>query len=398
MLKKLFGKKGRPGPLVADPETRFEVHLDPGSDSPRLLLAGEVLEVEPRCHGTYALEPFLEERKRTGQPLTGYWDNRRGTFLVAIERERPLRRYELCINPGRRRVSYTELLRGPLDTRAPRLAPRWCRRLPAPAWPLRSGRATVSAAFTPEGVLFLLGNRVRLLDAETGKTLGDWPVPGRDDSQVVLDLIGQVGDWFLGSYRVLLQGTPSARGMLLLRLEEDRPLVKLFPGSGSVSVNEPVAGNQQRLVVETRVYSGEDYIPSRAQWVLDLEKQQFHTAVLGGPPDDQGMDWCLSLRDGAPNALTFEPVEGLHTGHHPERKLTAHPAFESGQAQTQAVEVVRRGALWPGRALGYEASRGELRLYAWVDESLQWAHCGSCGAPLPTLFYRCLCGQPVSPK
>lgn len=383
MLEKLLGK--RSSVFLVEPGTKVQVRYRP----PHFVLDDRPLTAQSTA--AHILEPFVEERKRLKKPLVA---KRTGEYLeVVLERTRPDRVYRLRIDPTRRTVAWSEELVEQPDPRLPRLEPTWSRTFAAPPWPARQGQTSLSAAWLPEGVLFLMGDWLSWIEPDTGKVLGDWPLPGRPGARATVELLTRVEQGVLGSYRVFENERPVVNGMLLLKLDK-QPRWKLLPSkSGSVHRDTPVEPNDHRIVVETHVYAGEDYIPSRAQWVVDLAKNESYTALLGGPPRDQQAERCLSLLPEIPNVLEFEPQAHWVVGSNPRFKLTALPAWE----EAPTGELVRRGAVWSGGALAYELEPDQLTLYGWSDERLDFALCRACRQRVPARVYHCPCGLAWKP-
>lgn len=382
MLKKLL--TGKDQPLAVEAGGSSALHY---KDSVFTLDNRPLLT---RSAGAHLLEPFLEERRRLKKPLQAA---RQGDRLeVTLEREKPARRYTLTIHPNRRMVEWTEELSQPLDTRLPSLAPTWSRSFAHPPWPARTGHTSLSAAWLPDGVLLLLGDWLTWMDPDTGKVRGEWPLPGKPGTRAAVELLALVEQGILGSYRVFEGQRPAVSGLLLLRLE-DQPRWRLIPTrASSVHVDAPVQSSAQQLVVETRVYAGEDYLASRAQWVVDLASNQSYTALVGGLPQDEGVERCLSLLPELPNRLEFVPLGGKLVGTHPYNKLSALLPLEQRES-----DGIFRGALWKGRALAYELGKESMHLYAWEADNLDLARCRACRQPVPLRAYHCPCGLPFQP-
>lgn len=383
MLRKLLGQKG--SLFLVEPGSKLEVRYEP----PHFVLGDRPLTAASTA--AHVLEPFVEERKKRGKPLVAH---RQGDQLeVVLERTQPDRRYRLRIHPSRGTVAWSEELAELPDRRLPRLQPTWSRTFASPPWPARRGRTSLSAAWLPDGILFLLGDWLAWLEPATGKVKGEWPLPGKKGARATVELLTVVEQGVLGSYRVFEQEKPAVSGMLLLRLE-DQPRWKLIPTrAGSVHLQHPVQPGPERIVVETRVYAGEDYLASRAQWVVDLAENQSYTALLGGPPGDQQEDRCLSLEPEVPNRLELTREGAQMVASNPVWKLATLPSFPS-QGEPEAV---RRGALWPGCALAYELTPERLQIYGWQDRGLDYVTCRACRARLPAPVYHCPCGMPWKP-
>lgn len=344
-----------------------------------------------RSAGAHLLEPFLEERRRLKRPLVA---ERHGDRLeVTLEREQPARLYRLTIHPNRRLVDWSEELHGPVDARLPELEPIWSRSFAHPPWPARTGHTSLSAAWLSDGVLLLLGDWLTWMDPDTGKVRGEWPLPGKPGTRAAVELLALVEQGILGSYRVFEGQRPAVSGLLLLRLE-DQPRWKLIPTrSSSVHVEAPLQNGDQLLVVETRVYAGEDYLASRAQWVVDLTANKSYTALVGGLPQDDAVERCLSLLSELPNRLEFVPLGDHLVGTHPFHKLSAQLPLK----RREGGESLLRGALWKGKALAYELGPEHLHLYAWESDALDLARCRACRQPVPLRAYHCPCGLPFKP-
>ena len=383
MLHKLLGKKSEV--FLVEPAGKLQVRYV----APDFVLDDGPLTAQSTA--AHILEPFVEERKRLKKPLVAQWNG--DQLEVVLERSLPDRVYRFRVHPSRRIVSWTEELTELPDPRLMRLEPSWSCSFSSPPWPAKPGQTSLSAAWLPEGLVFLLGDWVAWLDPETGKIRGEWPLPGKAGARATIELLTPVPQGVLGSYRVFEGERPVASGMLLLKLEE-QPRWKLIPTrSGSLHTDNPVTPTEKRIVVETRVFAGEDYIPSRAQWVVDLSKNQSYTALLGGAPQDQAVERCLSLLPDLSNRLEFKFELGMAVGSNPFRKLTELPAFPTQDGS----EVIRRGAFWPGFAVAYELRPDNLQLYGWHCADLDYAHCRACRQIVPAGVYHCPCGMPWKP-
>lgn len=383
MLGKLLGPRNEV--FLVEPETRLEVRYDP----PHFVLDDRPMTAETTA--AHILELFLEERRLRKKPLVA---RREGDYLeVVLERLDPDRFYRFRIHPRRATVAWTEELRELPDARIPLLEPTWSCHYSAPPWPARSGHTSLSAAWLPEGVLFLLGDWLAWIEPDTGKVLGEWPLPGKAGSRATVELLTPTEQGVLGSYRVFEGEVPVIAGMLLLKLD-GQPRWKLTPTrKGSIQRENPVEPHEGRVVVETRVYAGEDYLPSRAQWVVDLRRNESYTALLGGPPRDRDVVRCLSLLPDLPNRLELEPRGVQVVGSNPVHKLTSLPAFPLQAGQ----ETIYRGAVWQGAALAYELCPDHLQLYAWHDPRCGFALCRVCRQRVPAGVYHCPCGAPWKP-
>ncbi len=384
MLKKLFENKKPPKvPFLVEAGGGVSVHVMEEifwiGDQPLRALSTE----------THILELFLQERRELNIPLEAKRVADRLEFT--LHREDPSRCYRLSIHPLRCTIAWAEELTEAVDLRLPRLEPLWSRSVGHPPWPPRAGRTTVSAAWLPEGVLLLLGDWVTWLDPQTGRVLGEWPLPGKKGTRAAVDLLAVTEAGILGTYRAFHETLPPVSGMLLLRFE-GQPRWKLLPAGNSVTMQDPLVSTPSRVVVEGRVTS-EDSRVSRAQFVFDMEANRAYTALVPGKPEDDRVERCLSLAPPSPNTLEFIPVGEQLIGTHPSCKLTHQLVMPCKPDPESSL----RGVLWEGRALAYQHRPDSLKLYAWEAEGLGLASCPSCHKRVGLRAYHCSCGLPWVP-
>ncbi len=386
MLKKLFESKTKKNPKIpflVEAGGAVSVHV-----MEEIFWIGDQ-PLRPLSKELHILEPFLQERRDRNEPLEAHRVADR--LEITLQREDPSRCYRLSVHPLRCTIAWSEELSDEVDPRIPPLEPIWNRNIGHPPWPPRAGRTTISAAWLPDGVLLLLGDWVTWMDPDTGRVLGEWPLPGKKGTRAAVELLAVTPLGILGTYRAFHETLPPVAGMLIMKFD-GQPRWKLFSTKNSVSVDEPLVSTPGQLVVEGRVTS-EDNKVSRAQWVIDMEGNRAYTAIVGGPPEDADVERCLALGPVPPNALEFVPVGEQMIGTHPCHKLTRRLVMPTPPDP----ESVLKGVLWKGRALAYQLRHDSLKLYAWEAEDLAVASCPSCHRPVALRAYHCSCGHPWTP-